>query len=115
VDIIVPEIIEEYENKVATFELWIEIQYKIATAMAKTWKCEQNEDIALSLASYKNKTAFLLVQGGTEEEYALQLRGLFIEEYEQMLGGGITIGDLYRQNPVAFFGPLLRKNERAVQ
>ena len=114
VDLTVPEIIEEYADDKATFGRWIEIQYKIAKALAHISTGQQNQDIATSLAGHKNKDLFLLVHDTTEEAYALQMRGLFQNEYEKMLDGDITIGELYRQNPVAFFGPLLRTNERAV-
>jgi hypothetical protein len=111
VDVTVPEIIEEYEGEVATFELWIEVQFKIATALAAISTGAQNQKIARSLSGYKDKDMFLAVRNTTEEEYALQMRGLFYDEYAEMKAGEFTIGELYRQNPVAFFGPLLRKNE----
>ena len=112
VDITVPEIIEEYEDDVATFELWIETQFKIATALAAISTGVQNKNIARSLAGYGDKDMFLAVRNTTEEGYALQMRGLFYDEYAEMQAGEFTIGELYHQNPVAFFGPLLRKNER---
>ena len=115
VDHIVPEIIEDYLNLPATFDRWIEVQYKIAKGLADISCGSQNESIAKSLAGHKNKDLFLLVHDTTEEAYALQVRGLFEDEYEKMCSGDITVGDLYQKNPVAFFGPLLMKNERTVQ
>jgi hypothetical protein len=112
VDVTVPEIIAEDEDEVATFELWIEIQFKIATALAAISSGEQNQRIARTLANHKDKDMFLAVRNTTEEGYALQMRGLFYDEYAEMKAGEFTIGELYRQNPVAFFGPLLRKNDR---
>ncbi len=112
VDVTVPEILEEYSEVVATFELWIEIQYKIATALADISTEPTNEKIARRLSDYKDKYLFLALRNTTEEGYALQMRGLFYDEYAEMKAGEFTVGELYRQNPVAFFGPILRKNER---
>lgn len=114
VEIKVPEILEECINELMTFERWIHIQYLIARALADISSGEQNKKIALSLSSYANKEMFLAVHYTTEEAYALQLRGLYEAEYEQMLDNTLTVGELYRKNPVAFFGPLLRKNERTI-
>jgi hypothetical protein len=115
VDITVPEVIEEYEGEQATFERWIEIQYRIASALAAISSGEHNQNIANSLAGHDNVDMFLAVHDTTEEGYALQMRGFFEEEYAKMKAGAATIGELFSQNPVAFLGPLLRKNERAVQ
>lgn len=115
VDIVVPEIIEEYEDDTATFTRWIEVQHKIAAALAEISAGKQNQNIALSLSCYDNIDLFLLVHDTTEARYALQLKGLFWDEYMKMRIETITIGELYKQNPVAFFGPLLRKNEHHVQ
>jgi hypothetical protein len=112
VDETVPEIIEEHHADIATFELWIQIQFKIAAALADISTGEHNKNIAQSLAGHANKDMFLAVRNTTEEGYALQMRGLFYEEYEALKAGELTIGELYRRNPVAFFGPLLRKNDR---
>jgi hypothetical protein len=113
VDLTVPKIIEKHNSEVATFELWIELQYEIAQAWADLSDSKQNENIARSLAGYTDKDFFLMVHNTDEKGYALQIRGLFYDEYAEMKAGEFTIGELYRQNPVAFFGPLLRKNEWA--
>jgi hypothetical protein len=113
VDLTVLRIIEEQNSEVATFELWIEIQYQIAQAWADLSDSKQNENIARSLAGYADKDFFLMVHNTDEKGYALQIRGLFYDEYAEMKAGEFTIGELYRQNPVAFFGPLLRRNEWA--
>ena len=76
VDVTVPEILEEYSEVVATFELWIEIQYKIATALADISTEPTNEKIARRLSDYKDKYLFLALRNTTEEGYALQMRGL---------------------------------------
>jgi hypothetical protein len=115
VDIVVPEIIEEYEDDTATFARWIEVQHKIAAALAEISTGKQNQNIALSLSSYDNIDLFLMTHDTTEARYALQMKGLFGDEYDRMQIHSITVGELYKQNPVAFFGPLLRKNERHVQ
>lgn len=115
VDTIVPEIIEDYEDSIASFACWIEVQHKIAAALAEISTGKQNKNIALSLSGHDNIDLFLLVHNTTEARYALQLKGLFWDEYVQMRIETITIGELYKRNPVAFFGPLLRKNERHIQ
>lgn len=112
VDVVVPEIISKYSSQVATFEIWIEIQYKIAQAWADQSDSKQNENIARSLSGYSDKDFFLMVHNTDETGYALQIRGLFYDEYAEMKAGEFTVGELFYQNPVAFFGPLLRKNER---
>ena len=114
VDMIVPKIIDQYGSEVATFEIWIEIQYQIAQTWADQSDSKQNENIARSLSGYTDKDFFLMVHNTDEMGYSLQIRGLFYDEYAEMKAGEFTIGELYRQNPVAFFGPLLRKNERVV-
>ncbi len=115
VDFTVPEIIEEFKDTTATFACWIEVQHKIAVALAEISIGQQNKNIALSLAGHDNIDLFLIVHDTTEEGYALQMRGLFYDEYAEMKAGMLTVGELYRQNPVAFFGPLLRRNERHAQ
>ena len=114
VELQVPEIIEGCADELVTFERWIHIQYLIARALADISLGEQNENIALSLSGYQDKDMFLAVRDTTEEAYALQMKGLYKSEHQQMLENGLTVGELYRKNPVAFFGPLLRKNERTV-
>lgn len=109
----VAEIIEEYGNMAMTFELWIEIQYRIADALASISTSAQNRNIAVSLSGYKDVEFFLLVHNTTQDAYALQLRGWFAEEYDGILRGALSVDKLYQANPVAFFGPLLRKNPRA--
>lgn len=109
----VAEIIEEYGTLTMTFELWIEIQYRIADALASISTGTQNRNIAVSLSGYKNLDLFLLVRDTTQDAYALQLRGWSAEEYDGILRSALTVGELYQANPVAFLRPLLKKNRRA--
>lgn len=109
----VAEIIDEYGDRAMTFALWIEVQYRIADALASISTGAQNRNIAVSLSGYKDVEFFLLVHNTTQEAYALQLRGWFAEEYDGILRGELSVGKLYQSNPVAFFGPLLKRNPRA--
>ena len=108
---IVPKIISGYSETVASFEIWIEIQYHIARAWADLTLSRQNENIAISLSGYQDKEFFLMVHNKNERDYALQVRGLYFDEYAEMKDGSLIIGDLFEQNPVAFIGPLLKKND----
>ena len=109
----VAEIIDEYGDRAMTFELWIEIQYRIVDALASISTGVQNRNIARSLSGFKDVEFFLLVRNTTQEAYALQLRGWFAEEYVGILRGELSVDELYQANPVAFFGPLLKRNPRA--
>ena len=114
VEITVPEIIGEFQNETATFRCWIKVQHEIAKALSEISEGTQNKAIAISLSGHENVELFLLVHDTTEEGYALQMRGLFEKEYREMCDGTITIETLFTQNPVAFFGPLLRRNEHHI-
>ena len=107
----VAEILEEY--LAMTFELWIEIQYRIAEALASISTGKQNRNIATSLSGYMNVELFLLVHDTTQDAYALQLRGWSPGEYDGILRGSLTVDELYQANPVAFLGPLLKPRSSA--
>lgn len=109
----VAEILEEYRALTMTFELWIEIQYRIAEALASISTGTQNCKIAALLSGYKNVELFLAVRDTTQDGYALQLRGWSAEEYDGILRSSLTVDELYQANPVAFFGPLLKTRRGA--
>jgi hypothetical protein len=106
----VPDIIFEHRHEVLTFELYVQLQHEIATALAQKGHSKQNKNIALSLAGHKNKSMFLAVHNTNEHAYCQQVRGMSASEYKFMERGKLTVGELYRKNPTAFLGPLLPKN-----
>lgn len=110
----VAEIIDEYGNQIASFPIWIEVQYRIAETYASIVPSDQNRNIARSLSGFHNPDLFLAVHDISEEGYALQLRGLLEEEYAQLEAGQMTVGELFERNPVAFFGRLLPSNKLKV-
>jgi hypothetical protein len=110
----VPEIIESCVNEEATFEAWTKVQFMIASTYAEIVPSRQNQNIARSLSGHKTPEMFLAVHGVDEEGYALQLRGLFEEEYLALGAGETTIGELFDRNPVAFFGRMLPSNKLVI-
>lgn len=110
----VAEIIDDYGTQIATFPIWIEVQYRIAEAYASIVPSDQNRNIARSLSGFRNPDMFLAVHDTSQAGYALQLRGLWEDEYAQLNAGQMTVSELYEQNPVAFFGRLLPRNEQKV-
>lgn len=111
----VPEIVEHYGKQLMTFPLWIEIQYRIADALASISSGTQNQKIANTLSGYNNIDMFLDVRNTTHDGYALQMRGWLACEYDRMQQGAVTVAELFQSNPVAFLGPLLKANPRAIQ
>lgn len=108
----VSEVVDNYKNKIASFELMIEVQYRIAEALVDISSGTWNKKIATSLSGYKNKSLFLSVMNMSEQEYCcLPSVSLTSLEYDRVLDGEITISELYRQNPTFFLGPILPKNK----
>lgn len=111
IELEVPTIVEDYEDEILTFALLLEIRHNIASTWAYWVPSEQNRNIAQSLASHRDVHTFLALHATTEAGYCLQMRGLSNKEYAQMQQGVLTVSELYRQNPIAFLGPLLPKNK----
>lgn len=106
----VAAIVEDYADEKLTFGLLLEIQYRIAASWANRAPHEQNQTIARSLASWHDPALFLMVWTTTEEAYCLQMHHLSKDEYADLKGGTLTVGNLYRQNHTVFLAHLLPKN-----
>lgn len=107
-------IVDDIAEEQVTINTLMEAHYLIAKALADRSNNKRIHTTATSLAQYKDAKFFLELLGTSEEEYCLQMPGLTEEQFRQMQSGELTIGELYKKNPLAILGPILPKNQYQV-
>ncbi len=111
INIEAPVAIDEIADEPVTISSLMEARHIIAKRLSEKSKNKRLADIVARLALYKNADLFLEMIGSNEEAYCLQMPGLSSDQFKRMKTGELTIGELYKENPIAILGPILPKNE----